>query len=130
MYLKVFQSVEQFAGRSNFTTWLYRITVNECLQHRRRRGSHPAVHLADYEPPDPHKPATQRVADHELLEAALARIDPELHGLFLLREVEELSYSELANVMRLSEGTVASRLNRARQQLHKILEAMTTERPG
>ena len=127
VFLKMFQSIDQFAGRSNFTTWLYRIAVNECLQHRRKRGSRPMVHLADYEPPDRHTPATERVADHELLEVALGRIEPELCSLFLLREVEELSYSELADVLHLSEGTVASRLNRARDQLHTVLETITSE---
>ncbi len=129
-FLKAFQSIEQFAGQASFTTWLYRIAVNECLQHRRKRGSHPAVRLTDYEPPDRHKPATERVADRELLEAALQRIDPELRVLFLLREVEELSYSELAHAVQLSEGTVASRLSRVRDQLHSILSEMTSDRAG
>jgi RNA polymerase sigma-70 factor (ECF subfamily) len=124
VFLKMFQSIDQYAGRANFTTWLYRIALNECLQHRRKRGRHPTVHLADYEPPDRQKPATQRLADHELLETALDRIDPELRSLFLLREVEELSYSELASVLDLPEGTIASRLNRARDQLHTILQSI------
>src|SRR5690242_16325439 len=50
VYLKVFDSIKQFAGRSSLMTWLYRIAVNECLQYRRKRGSRPTLQLADFEP--------------------------------------------------------------------------------
>ena len=57
----------------------------------------------------------------ELLEQALARIDPELRSIFLLREVEKLSYHEIADAMQIPEGTVGSRLNRARRELRQRL---------
>jgi RNA polymerase sigma-70 factor (ECF subfamily) len=121
IYLKIFQSIDQFAGRANAMTWLYRIAVNECLQHRRRRARRPVINLADYEPPEQSKAFTAREAEHDLLETALGRIDPELRCIFLLREIEELSYAEIAHAMQLAEGTVASRLSRARRQLQEEL---------
>jgi len=125
-FLKVFQSIGSFAGRSSFMTWLFRIAANECLQHRRRTSRARVVNLADIEPPDRAPPATQRIHDRELLEMALARLDPELRCVFLLREVEELSYTQIADAVDLPEGTVASRLSRAREQLQRILTALAS----
>jgi RNA polymerase sigma-70 factor (ECF subfamily) len=125
-YLKIFSSIRQFAGRSNLMTWLYRITVNECLQHRRNRASRPTLHLAEFEPRDTKQHPIDRAEQRELLEKALERIDPELRCVFLLREVDQLSYSQISQVTDLPEGTVASRLSRAREQLQEILAALDT----
>lgn len=125
-FLKVFQSIDGFAGRSSFMTWMFRIAVNECLQHRRKASRGRAVNLADFEPPDRAPPATQRINDRDLLEMALAQLDPELRCAFLLREVEELSYTQIADVTQIPEGTVASRLSRAREQLQEILIKLGT----
>ncbi len=124
IYLRVFESIHQFAGRSNLMTWLYRIAVNECLQFRRKRGSRPTVQLADYEPQDRAKSSTETTQQRELLATALGRIDAELRCIFLLRETDELSYAQIAEVLQVPEGTVASRLNRAREQLQEILIAI------
>lgn len=123
-FLKVFQSIDGFAGRSSFMTWLFRIAVNECLQHRRKSSRGRAVNLADFEPPDRAPPATQRVHDRDLLETALARLEPELRCAFLLREVEELSYAQISEALQVPEGTVASRLNRARRELEQALSGL------
>jgi RNA polymerase sigma-70 factor (ECF subfamily) len=125
-FLKVFQSIEHFAGRSSFTTWMYRIVVNECLQYRRKRATRPTLQLAEFEPTDHKRPEIERAQQRELLEKALEQIDPELRCVFLLREVDELSYSQISEVMQLPEGTVASRLSRAREQLQGILTALGT----
>ena len=58
---------------------------------------------------------------HELLDQALQRLDPELRAIFLLREVDDLPYAEIAKVLTIPAGTVGSRLNRARQQLREHL---------
>jgi RNA polymerase sigma-70 factor (ECF subfamily) len=123
-FLKVFQSIDSFAGRSSFMTWQFRIAVNECLQHRRKTSRGHVFNLADIEPPDRAPPATQRIHDRDLLETALARLDPELRCAFVLREVEELSYTQIAEAIQIPEGTVASRLSRARLQLQEILTAL------
>jgi RNA polymerase sigma-70 factor (ECF subfamily) len=64
----------------------------------------------------------ERVDDRELLDRALSKLAPDLRSAFLLREVEQLSYEEIALVLDIAEGTVASRLNRARQMLRQLLE--------
>jgi RNA polymerase sigma-70 factor (ECF subfamily) len=124
VFLKAFASIKQFAGRSSLMTWLYRIAVNECLQHRRNRASRPTMHLADFEPPDQKRSPIERTQQRELLEKALELVDPELRCIFLLREIEDLSYAQISQVTDLPEGTVASRLSRAREQLQEILVAL------
>lgn len=122
VFLQAFRSIGQFNGRSRFETWLYRLAVNESLQHlrRNRRWRH---HELDREPMD----ETQHGDDaerRELLEQALARLDPELRSIFLLREVEQLSYHEIAEALEVPEGTVGSRLNRARRELRRHLAVL------
>lgn len=120
VFLQVFRTMTQFSGQSRFETWLYRVAVNESLQHlrkqRRRRWVSLESDLMD------RKPDQEREFDHkELIEHALARLEPELRSVFLLREVEKQSYAEIAVAMKIPEGTVASRLSRARQFLEQYL---------
>ena len=114
VFLQAFRSIGKFQGRSRFETWLYRLAVNESLQHLRRnkRWRHQTL---DREPMDDshHGNSTER---KELLEKALAQIDPELRAIFLLREVEGLSYQDIAAALQIPQGTVGSRLNRARRR--------------
>jgi RNA polymerase sigma-70 factor, ECF subfamily len=123
VFLRVLQTIGQFTGKSQFKTWLYRVAVNEALQHLRRRGRKNATPLL-HEPPDRAPAHTRRSEEAELLESALGRLDPELRSLFLLREVEQMSYREIASVLQINEGTVGSRLNRAREMLQKNLLEM------
>jgi RNA polymerase sigma-70 factor (ECF subfamily) len=120
VFLKVFSSVGQFAGHARFETWLYRVTTNECLQFLRRakrRACGPLV----FEPSDREPGNVAQAAHKELLTKALDGLEPELRCLFLLREVEGLSYRKIAAALAIPEGTVGSRLNRARAELKQHL---------
>ena len=125
-FLQAFRCLGQYAGRSRFETWLYRLAVNESLQHLRRRRRWEGQAL-EHEPEDRSHDRRQNVEHRELLEASLARIDPELRSIFLLREVDELSYREIAEVLQIPEGTVGSRLNRARRELQEHLKDLGWE---
>ena len=125
-FVKAFAAIEQFGGESRFETWLYRIAVNESLQHLRRRGRGETVRLT-FELMDETPHHERRHDDAELLQQALNRLDPELRSVFVLREVEQLSYRDLAEALGLSEGTVASRLNRARRLLKQYLTELGWE---
>jgi len=119
VFLQAFRSIGSFNGSSRFETWLYRLAVNESLQHLRRNRRW-RYQTLDWEPmEEPHHGVDAE--RKELLEQALARIDPELRSIFLLREVEKLSYHEIADAMQIPEGTVGSRLNRARRELRQRL---------
>lgn len=120
VFLQVFRALDQFDGRSRFETWLYRVTMNEALQHARRQRRWRWISLvSDLVDQKPNHACQLDLKD--LLEQALARLDLDLRSLYLLREVEKLSYAEIAEVTQIPEGTVASRLNRARQLLKQHL---------
>lgn len=120
VFLHAFQTIGQFTGRSRFDTWLYRVAVNECLQHIRREK--PKSHQPlKHEPADREIERTEQFEQQELINTALGRLEPDLRAIFLLREFEGQNYAEIAESLDVPEGTVASRLNRSRRQLKEIL---------
>jgi RNA polymerase sigma-70 factor (ECF subfamily) len=125
VFMQAFRSIAQFNGRSRFETWLYRLAANESLQHL-RRNRRMRYHALEWEPMDEsnHGEDSER---KELLEQALSRIEPELRTIFLLREVEGLSYRDIAEALQIPEGTVGSRLNRARRELQQHLSELGFE---
>lgn len=98
----------------------YRVSVNESLQHLRRQRSRRSVSL-ESDIMDRKLDPVLDFDQKELMEYALSRLEPDLRSLFLLREVEKQSYAEIAVVLQIPEGTVASRLGRARQLLKQYL---------
>ncbi|QEG35789.1 RNA polymerase sigma factor [Bythopirellula goksoeyrii] len=116
VFLQAFRKISQFSGKSQIGTWMYRVAVNEALQHLRKRKRRQFEPL-EQEPMDRSVTSRENMDDKELLERALGQLDPELRSAFLLREVEGLSYREIADALEIPEGTVGSRLNRARQEL-------------
>lgn len=120
VFLRLLRNITQFSGRSRFETWLYRVAMNESLQFLRRRARE-KDRVPLQEPADRAQRHVVDVEHRELLQHGLERIDPELRSIFLLREVEQQSYREIASILGISEGTVASRLNRARRHLRDCL---------
>jgi RNA polymerase sigma-70 factor (ECF subfamily) len=133
IFLKLFTAIQQFRGESEFTTWLYRLVVNACMDERRKRrrllpwGDGPAHH------PSEQKPQEQRYARLELAQAvqqAIAELKPKFRLPILLKYIEGLSYEEISSVMGISKGTVASRLNRGHRQLAKQLSHLQEHAMG
>jgi RNA polymerase sigma-70 factor (ECF subfamily) len=123
VFLQVFRKLEQFGGRASFETWLYRLATNECLQHLRRSRRRTAPRLRE-DAPDVSPGHVASVDTREALETALGRLEPELRSIFLLREVERLPYEQIARALDIPEGTVGSRLNRARRELRDHLREL------
>lgn len=137
VFLKVFRSIGSFRGQSSLKTWIYRIAMNEAHNHRRwfgRRRGH-EIGLEDdqgdgrtYEQvlPD-HAPSPYEITlDHETMqhiEAALACLRPAFREAVVLRDVEGLSYDEIAEILEISLGTVKSRILRGREALREQLAA-------
>ena len=125
IFLKLFTVIRQFRGDSEFTTWLYRLVVNACLDERRRRKRWlPWGESVAMSNPGERKPQEKQFARLEVaeaLQAAIAELKPRFSLPILLKYIEGLSYEEIANVMGCSKGTVASRLNRGHSQLAKRL---------
>ena len=126
--LRVLDKARSFGGRSRFSTWVYRLTVNHCHNHRRqnRRRAHDSLALVepDQQPssdqPGPRE-TLQRAEERHQLRALLAQLRPDHRDVLTLREVEGLSYDEIAEVLQIPSGTVMSRLSRARAQLAQWL---------
>jgi RNA polymerase sigma-70 factor (ECF subfamily) len=125
IFLKLFTAIRQFRGDSEFTTWLYRLVVNACLdERRRRRRLLPWGETVAMGNPSEKKPQEKQYARREVSEAvqaAIGELKPKFRLPILLKYIEGLSYEEIATVMGCSKGTVASRLNRGHSQLAKRL---------
>jgi RNA polymerase sigma-70 factor (ECF subfamily) len=125
VFLKLFTRITQFQGESEFTTWLYRLTTNACLDEQRKRRR--VEQFAEgFELSEPRERRTQEdsVARAEVrrsVERAVAALKPKLRVVMLLKYFEEMSYEEIAGVLGLSKGTVASRLNRGHKALARRL---------
>src|SRR5918998_2979893 len=121
VFLKLFTRIGQFQGEAEFTTWLYRLTTNACVDEQRKRRRVQQFGEG-FELNEPRERRTQEdsVAKAEVrrsVERAVAALKPKLRVVMLLKYFEEMSYEEIARVLGLSKGTVASRLNRG----HKVL---------
>src|SRR5215203_2181568 len=125
IFLKLFTAIRQFRGDSEFTTWVYRLVVNACLdERRRRRRLLPWGETVAMRSPGDKKPQEKQYARLEVAEAvraAIGELKPKFRLPILLKYIEGLSYDEIASVMGCSKGTVASRLNRGHSQLAKRL---------
>ena len=123
VFLQVFRKIGQFAGHAKLETWLHRVATNEALQHLRHGRRHRARSL-QWEPVDGRPDRTLRLEQRDLLRCSMQRLEPEQRSIFLLREVEELSYREIAVTLGIPEGTVGSRLNRVRRALRHHLREL------
>ena len=121
VFLKLFTSIKQFRGQSEFTTWLYRIVANTCIDEQRKQrrfisfGDEAKVKGMAASESQEDDYLRRQMADS--IRAALAELSPKLRMPILLKYVEGLSYDEIAEALGCSTGTVGSRLNRG----HKIL---------
>lgn len=125
-YLRAYAHLGQFAGRSQFGTWLMRIAVNAALARTRHRDGRKK--LRDLEATTLPAPTDleQRVADREfqtMLEAAIDGLPESFRVVFMLRDVEQLSIAETAAILEIKAQTVKTRLHRARALLRKSINA-------
>ncbi|MDA2924305.1 sigma-70 family RNA polymerase sigma factor [Acidobacteria bacterium AH-259-L09] len=131
IFLKTYLSIGQFDFRSSFYTWLFRITVNECLQHRRKKRPRrvPLEERTFSLSPSESLPLDS-VLSHEKQEQvrqALKKLPGRYRLVLLFKEIDGLSYGEMARIFGVSEGTIASRLNRARERFRKAYEKEVSE---
>lgn len=129
-FLRAWRAMDSFRGDSGFSTWLFRIAMNLCVDHARRKNAapltQPLVGEDDMERPipDPAPTPEQRLDNSELgreLSEALNEVSEEHRQIVMLRDVSGLSYTEIAETLEISEGTVKSRLSRARLALRDTL---------
>lgn len=135
VFLKVFKNIGSFRGQSSLKTWIYRIAVNEAHNHRRWFSRHRRQEIGIDSPDpsgrgyrdmlsDPSRSPFDEACDHEaheLVEQALTRINPTFRAAVVLRDIEDMNYEEIAQVLQVSLGTVKSRILRGREALRKKL---------
>ena len=121
-FLKLMGRMDQYRGEASFEAWLYRIVVNACLDHRRgNRRFQPLVDgFLDLFRSSKESALDDLLNDEmrQQVQDVVAKLPPEQRMVVILRYTEGLPYEEIAEILGISKGTVASRLNRA----HKILE--------
>lgn len=125
VFIQVFTKLHSYRGAAEFSTWVHRIAINEALQHLRRVKRRATVPLLT-------EPAELRGGGNasewsDLLEQAFSRIDGESRVILELKEVEGFSYAKIAHLLEIPEGTVGSRLNKARRELRQQLVALGWE---
>lgn len=139
--IKITRSLPRFDGRSTFGTWAYRIATNAALDELRKRKRRPALHSivddghASHEPLEAVDPmAAKRVdaiADRLAIDEALGELGDDFKAAVVLRDVVDLDYSEIADILEIPVGTVKSRIARGRAvladklRLDDLLDPMT-----
>lgn len=134
VFLKVFRNVGSFRGDSSLKTWIYRIAVNEARNQRRWFSRHRRQEIGLEADPgergcqdwlaDPGRSPFESTLDREteaLIEQALAQVNANFRAALVLREIEGMSYEEIAEILEISLGTVKSRILRGRDALRKQL---------
>jgi RNA polymerase sigma-70 factor (ECF subfamily) len=145
VFIQVFKSVSTFRGDSKLSTWIYRIAVNHCknrLKYLKVRHAHAQAELEDVADRDPLTQAKsvtvgtierpdEAYASREIeavVRQCILEIDPQFRECLVLRDVEELSYEEIESITGLAQGTVKSRIHRARAQLRELVEKRLGEK--
>lgn len=137
VFIALFRSLKNFRGDAQLSTWIYRVVVNHCKnrrQYRRRRHMNKHEALEGERRGDDDGPKRQFAADgpmpdasvhqsdaERLIREALDQLDEDQRAIIVLRDIEDLSYEEISELLELPRGTVKSRLHRARAQLARVL---------
>lgn len=137
-FVRAFTSIGKFRGDSSFSTWLYRITINVCTDFLRKRNKailismeqgaasseyEQAIQIAE-ESPGPDELVEKSQLKH-MVKDAMDSLSDEHRQVLILRDMMDMSYKEIANTLNVNEGTIKSRISRARSGLKKIITQRT-----
>lgn len=141
VFFQAYRNIRSFKNRSSLYTWLYRITINKCYKFYKKKHKKPLLYRRpggmieeDIRPADVYEnipsasdsPIEEAEADEEreLVRQAMKELHNKLYQIVVLRDVEGMSYSDIAGLLHISEGTVMSRLHRAHEALSKNLKKL------
>ncbi len=129
VFIKLFRSIRQFQGKSRFYTYLYRMTMNTAIDHTRKMKKVPSLSMdaeEGFQLSDDAERRPDRILDHKELETrvkwAMDQLSPDQKAVLIFREVEGLSYQEIAEATGSSIGTVMSRLHYGRKKVQELLK--------
>ena len=130
--VSIVRNIGSFDQRSSFSTWVWRIATNAALDEIRRRGRRdvPSSDRHDFDRPDQSAAAVSSLDDRQIVEAALLRLPLEFRTAVVLRDLVDLDYDEIADVLDIPIGTVRSRISRGRSQLADLLRESSSQTIG
>jgi RNA polymerase sigma-70 factor, ECF subfamily len=131
VFLKAYQALPKFQPDASLYTWLYRIATNTCIDYKKKpifeslfgdsgEGER-LIHERPSDAPSPEKLYHSKQID-DALQESLGMLSPKLRAIIILKEIEDLSYEEIADALEISLGTVKSRIARAREKLQKLMQ--------
>ncbi|HOQ01130.1 MAG TPA: sigma-70 family RNA polymerase sigma factor [Acetivibrio clariflavus] len=133
VFIKAFRSIKNFKGDSSFSTWIYRITANVCLDELRKRKNRTIVSLdqdielndgdVKRQMPDNAPTPDMEAESNEvksIVNESIQQLPDDYKSMIILRDIQGFSYDEISKIVNCPEGTVKSRINRARQALKKF----------
>lgn len=128
VFITVFRSLKNFRFESQFTTWLYRITVNKCKDYLRRKTVRRIIVPFKDNQEDPgYEISPENTNTNEIVRNAISKLPDKMRIPLVLKDIEGFSYQEIAETMQCEIGTVKSRIFRAREGLKKILQPLEKE---
>src|ERR671918_453995 len=135
VFLKIFKSLDTFDRRANFQTWLVSVSRNLCIDHYRSVRKERETIDRDVDPGDltPASTTASPYAQIELrdrvtlLRQALEKLAPTLRTAVMMRDIQEMTYQEIADALDLPEGTVKSRINRGRTELARQIQILRAQ---
>lgn len=128
VFISVYHKLKEFRFESKFTTWLYRITINKCRDFLRKKKVRSIfVPLGDSDREYPTGPFSENVDLPQLVRKAIDKLPEKLKVPLILRDIEGLSYKEIAEQLGTEVGVIKSRIFRARESLRIILEPFQKE---
>ena len=134
VFIKIYKNLDKFDNKSSFSTWLYRITTNTCIDELRKRKGKETISIdndieddegnfkrefADNEP-TPEEKVISKEGESEIIKS-MNTLSDEHRTIIVMRDIEGLSYTEISEIIGVSIGTVKSRISRARLQLKNII---------
>ena len=125
VFVNVFTKMHSYKSASSFATWVYRLAVNDALQYLRRQRKRNTQALDETTLTNPVRDNPLETRD--LVEVALRGMDEQLRIVLQLKEVDQLPYEQIAEIMGIPVGTVGSRLNKARRELRDQLQRLGWE---
>jgi len=138
VFLKAYQALPKFQPDASLFTWLYHIATNTCIDYKKKPifeslfgdsgEGEKLIHDRASDAPSPEKLYQSKQID-EALQKSLGKLSPKLRAIIILKEIEELSYEEIADTLEISMGTVKSRIARAREELQKLMQKFREQNP-
>lgn len=131
--LRIYRSINGFKGQSSFATWVYRVTMNTCLDELRKKKNKQNTSLdglldMGWSPVDEQASPEKRAIDSEVqkcLHAAIGELPEDMRAAVVLRDIQGFTYDEIAQMLDINVGTIKSRISRGREKLREKLKQNT-----